>query len=44
MDFETEGVRWWSLIIVEGYSRTMLAGAVAPAETSWAALMVLYTV
>jgi transposase InsO family protein len=43
MDFETQGVRWWSLIIVEGYSRTMLAGAVAPSETSWAALTVLYT-
>jgi transposase len=43
MDFDTEGVRWWSLIILEGYSRTMVAGAIAPAETSWAALMVLYT-
>jgi transposase len=43
MDFETEGVRWWSLIVLEGYSRTMLAGAIVPAESSWAALMVLYT-
>jgi transposase InsO family protein len=43
MDFDTEGVRWWSLIVLEGYSRTMLAGAIAPAESSWAALMVLYT-
>lgn len=25
-----EGVKWWSLITVEGYSRTLLAGAVAP--------------
>ena len=30
MDFELEGHRWWSLIILDGYSRTMLAGAVAP--------------
>ena len=26
MDFALEGVRWWSLIILDGYSRTMLAG------------------
>ena len=43
MDFALEGVRWWSLIMLEGYSRTILAGAVAPAEASWVALMVLYT-
>lgn len=43
MDFELEGHRWWSLLILEGYSRTVLAGAVAPAEASWVALMVLYT-
>jgi transposase InsO family protein len=43
MDFALEGVRWWSLIILEGYSRTMLAGAMAPSEATWAALMVLYT-
>ena len=43
MDFALEGVRWWSLIILDGYSRTMLAGVVAPAEASWGALMVLYT-
>jgi transposase InsO family protein len=43
MDFELEGHRWWSLLILEGYSRTILAGAVAPAEASWVALMVLYT-
>jgi transposase InsO family protein len=43
MDFALEGVRWWSLIILDGYSRTMLAGMVAPAEASWGALMVLYT-
>jgi transposase InsO family protein len=43
MDFEIDGVRWWSLIVLEGYSRTMMAGAVATSEASWAALMVLYT-
>jgi transposase InsO family protein len=43
MDFAIEGVNWWSLIILDGYSRTMLAGAVAPTEASWVALMVLYT-
>lgn len=43
MDFALDGVKWWSLLILDGYSRTMLAGAVAPTEASWAALMVLYT-
>ena len=43
MDFALEGVKWWSLIMLDGYSRTMLAGAVAPVEASWVALMVLYT-
>jgi transposase InsO family protein/transposase len=43
MDFALDGVKWWSLIILEGYSRTILAGAVAPSEASWVALMVLYT-
>jgi transposase InsO family protein len=43
MDFALEGVKWWSLIVLDGYSRTMLAGAVAPSEASWVALMVLYT-
>src|SRR2546429_2396672 len=42
MDFALQGHRWWSLIILDGYSRTMLAGAVAPAEASWVALTVLY--
>ena len=42
MDFALAGVKWWSLIVLDGYSRTMLAGAVAPAEASWVALMVLY--
>src|SRR5712691_5868106 len=43
MDFALEGHRWWSLIILDGSSRTMLAGAVAPSEASWVALTVLYT-
>jgi hypothetical protein len=43
MDFAIEGHRWWSLIILDGYSRAMLAGAVAPSEASWVALTVLYT-
>jgi transposase InsO family protein len=43
MDFALQGHRWWSLIILDGYSRTMLAGAVAPSEASWGALTVLYT-
>ena len=43
MDFALQGHRWWSLIILDGYSRTMLAGAVAPSEASWVALTVLST-
>jgi transposase InsO family protein/transposase len=43
MDFALDGIRWWSLIILDGYSRTMVAGAMTPSEASWAALMVLYT-
>ncbi len=43
MDFALDGVKWWSLIVLDGYSRTMLAGAVAPSEASWVALMVLYS-
>ncbi|TMA61099.1 MAG: hypothetical protein E6J80_01035, partial [Deltaproteobacteria bacterium] len=43
MDFTLEGATWWSRIGLDGYSRTMLAGAVAPTEASWVALMVLYT-
>jgi transposase InsO family protein/transposase len=43
MDFALDGVRWWSLIMLEGYSRTVLAGAMAPSEATWVALMVLYT-
>jgi len=43
MDFPLEGAKWWSLIVLDGYSRTMLAGVVAPVEASWGALMVLHT-
>src|SRR5882724_4223281 len=43
MDVALEGVKWWSLVMLEGYSRTMLAGAMAPTEATWVALMVLYT-
>jgi putative transposase len=43
MDFALDGVKWWSLLMLDGYSRTMLAGALAPTEASWAALTVLYT-
>jgi transposase InsO family protein len=43
MDFALDSVKWWSLIMLDGYSRAMLAGATAPTEASWVALMVLYT-
>jgi transposase InsO family protein len=43
MDFAIDGVHWWTLILLEGYSRTMLAGMIAPTEATWVALMVLYT-
>ncbi len=43
MDFKLHGVKWWSIVILEGYSRTMLAAAVAPSEASWVAMLVLYT-
>jgi transposase InsO family protein len=43
MDVALDGVHWWSLIILEGYSRTILAGMIAPTEATWVALMVLYT-
>jgi hypothetical protein len=41
LDFAFDGAKWWSLIILEGYSRTMLAGMIAPTEATW--VMVLYT-
>jgi hypothetical protein len=43
MDVALDGVRWWSLILLEGSSRTSVAGAVAPSEASGVALMVLST-
>lgn len=43
MDFPLDGVKWWSVIVLDGYSRTMLAGAVAPSEASWVAMTVLST-
>jgi len=43
MDFTLQGTKWWSIVMLEGYSRTMLAAAVAPVEASWAALLVLYS-
>jgi transposase InsO family protein/transposase len=43
MDFKLHGLKWWSIVMLEGYSRTMLAAAVAPSEASWVALLVLYT-
>jgi hypothetical protein len=30
MDFALDGVKWWSILVLEGYSRTILAGAIAP--------------
>jgi transposase InsO family protein len=43
MDFALEGVKWWSIVMLEGYSRTILAGAMAPSKATWVALMVLHT-
>jgi transposase InsO family protein len=43
LDVRVDGITWWSLIILEGYSRTMLAGAIAPTEATWVALIMLYT-
>src|SRR5712691_12314059 len=43
MDCKLDGVKWWSIVILEGYSRTLLAAAVAPSEASWVALLVLST-
>jgi hypothetical protein len=43
MDFALDGVKWWSLIMLEGYSRTIVAGVIASTEATWVALMGLYT-
>ena len=42
MDFALQGSKGWSLVLLEGYSRAMLAAAVAPSEASWGALLGLY--
>ena len=34
MDFAIDGIKWWSSIILEGYARTILAGAIAPTEAT----------
>jgi hypothetical protein len=43
LDFALEGVQWWRLLIFEGSSRTIVAGALAPTAATWAALLVLDT-
>jgi hypothetical protein len=43
MDVALEGVQWWSLVRLDGDSRTILAGAMAPSEATGAALLVRYT-
>jgi transposase len=43
MDVALEGVKWWRMVLLEGYARTILAGAMAPSDATWAALMVLHT-
>ena len=42
-DFTLHGIKWWSLVLLAGYSRTMRAAAVAPSEASWVARLILYT-
>jgi hypothetical protein len=41
--FALDGGKWGSLLMLAGYSRPMLAGAIAPTEATWAALLVLDT-
>lgn len=43
MDCALAGVTWWRIILLDGDSRTLLAGAMAPSEARWAALLVLST-
>jgi len=43
MDFAFDSVQWGSILLLDGSSRTILAGALAPSEASWATLMGLYT-
>jgi hypothetical protein len=42
-DFALDGVQWWSLMLLAGSARTMVAGAVAPSEARWVAWRVLDT-
>jgi hypothetical protein len=42
-DCALDGVKGWSLILLAGYSRTRLAGAVAPTDARWVTLMGLST-
>jgi hypothetical protein len=42
-DGALDGVTWWRLVMLEGYARTILAGAMAPAEATWATWRGLYT-
>jgi hypothetical protein len=43
LDVAVEGVDCWSVVILEGYSRAILAGMIAPTEATRMALMALYT-
>src|SRR5690348_4904933 len=43
MDFALAGGKGWSRMLVDGYTRTMLAGATAPTEARGGAVLVLST-
>jgi transposase len=43
MDFAFDGVNWWSVLSLDGSSRAILAGAVAPVAARWVTRMGLYT-
>ena len=43
MAFALDGVKGWSILVLAGYSRTILAGAMALTEATGAALLGLYT-
>jgi Integrase core domain len=38
-----QGGKWWSRVMLDGYSRTILAGVIAPSEARGVALLGLYT-
>ena len=42
MDCAFDGGQWWRVLLLDGSSRTSLAGAVAPVEARGVTLMVLY--